>query len=228
MRKLWKVVGAFVLVVAAIEVLLPFILSALLAQGMANLTGVDRAAVMVSKRPAVLMLGGAFDKIAVNAESVKTDKIILRDFRAELEDAQLDMGALLTRKVVVLSSARAAKVQAAVTQEELAHFLNTSVRGIKNARVTIIPDKVEAAADFSLGGFANISLVLQGRMIGEGTKIKFVTERILVNGLASGNLTMGTLAEIPIADLKSLPFNVHIREVDMEAGRVVLHADNLP
>lgn len=228
MFKWWKVLGFFVLVLVALEIFLPLFVSTLLAQGMARLTGVDRASVSVSKRPAVLMLGGAFDRVVVNADHIKTDKIILRDFRAELQDVQLDMGTLLTRKAVVLQSLGTATVQAAVTQEELASYLNSSVRGIKNAKVTIVPGKMEAAADFSLGGFANISLVLQGRVIGDEQKIKFVTERLLVNGLASGNITLGTLAEIPIADLKKLPFNVHIRDVTMDVGRVVIHADNLP
>jgi len=221
------VVVVFILTVAA-ELLLPMILSDIVAKGMMGLVGSEQVAVTLTKRPALYMVGGKFDEIALNAQQVKADKIQFAQMDITLKNAQLDMGALLTRKVVALQSVGDVDIKAIVTQEELAKYLNQSVKGVKNAVVDITSDKIKATSTFALGGFANVAVSMEGKIVGDGQKIKFVTERFLINNRMTGNIGGTLLTEIPLVDLNKLPFHVNVRDIVMESGKVNLYLDNRP
>ncbi len=215
-----------VLIVAASEALLPTVLSEFVAQSMRGLINADHVYVRLEKHPAVVMLGGQFDAIIVTATNVKIDKIMFSEMLVSLKEVQLDTSALLTRRQMALQSVGDIDLMATVTQDELARFLNQSVKGVKNAVVSITPEKAQVTSQFALGGFANVAITLDGKVVSDGQKIKFITERFLLNNILVGNIGGALLGEIVLADLKNLPFSVSIRQVVMENGKVTVYTDN--
>ena len=217
----------FVLILAAAsELLLPVVLSNVMSQGMMSLTGSDRVVAKLTKKPAVFMLGGQFDTIQIKAEHAKIDKIIFSEMNIALTNVQLDMGKLISSRVVDLQSVDNIDITAVVAQDELARYLNQTVKGVKNAVVVITPEKVKASSIFAIGGFANVAVSLEGRIVSDGQKFKFVTDRFLINNAITGNIGGSLLSEIPLVDVNKLPFNVNVRDIVMENGKVTLYLDN--
>jgi hypothetical protein len=214
------------LMVVASELLLPRVLEDIVSRGMMSLAASDRVTTHLTKKPAVLMLSGNFDEVKVTAEQAKIDKFIFSSMNITLKNTQLDMGKLFSRRLVDVQSVGDVDIEAAVTQEELAQYLNQTVKGVKNAVVEISSGKVKASSNFSLGGFANIAISLEGKIEGDGQKIKFVTEKILLNNRMTGNIGGSLLTEIPLVDLNKMPFPVNVRNIVMENGKVIVYLDN--
>lgn len=208
------------------ELLLPKILSTVISQGMMKVTGSDHVDVSLTKKPAILMLDGQFDQIRIVADHAKIDKITFSQMSIALHNARLNMGKLLGSRMVDLQSVDGVSIAAVVEQDDLAQYLNHSVKGVKNAVVAITPDKIKASSTFAIGGFANVAVSLEGRIVGDGQKIKFVTERFLINNTLTGNIGGSVLTEIPLLDLNKLPFNVTVRDIVMENGKVTIYLDN--
>lgn len=227
-RRLVIGLGIIAVLLIASQILLPMAVSDIVAQGMVSLTGSQNVRVNVEKNPALLMLGGKFDRITLAAQNAKTDKLTFSELHAVLQDVQIDMNTLISRRLVAVRSVGDVELSVVFQQEELARILNQSVKGIKNATVAITPDKVQASSNFAIGGFAQVAVTLEGKIVGEGQKIKFVTDRFLLNNSHVGNIGGSMLTEIELADLSKLPFNVHTRNIVLEQGRVVIYTDNRP
>ena len=172
------------------------------------------------------MLDGQFDKISIQADHAKIDKFVFSQMSIALHHAQLNMSKLLSSHVFDLQSVDDVAIVAVVGQDDLAQYLNQAVKGVKNATVVITPNLVKASSTFAIGGFANVAVSLEGRIVGDGQKIKFVTDRFLINNTLTGNIGGSLLTEIPLVDLKKLPFNVNIRDIVMENGKVTIYLDN--
>ncbi|BBB91729.1 MAG TPA: DUF2993 domain-containing protein [Methylomusa anaerophila] len=227
MSKRWIIAILLVLFLAVIaEVMLSKIVSDAVAQGMTGLTGSRQVAAHVEKSPAFLMLGGRFDRVDIDAQDVKLDKIALADMHVLMTDVQLDMEALITRRALVIQGVRDIDLTTVVTQDELAKYLNSSVKGVKNANVAVSPGKVEVNSQLTLGGIARVDVKLEGRITGEQDKIKFVAERFWLNNSPVGNIGGALLTEVPLVDLSKLPFKVTVRDIVTEEGKVVIHTDN--
>lgn len=224
-RLMWIVLLLLLLVVAS-ELLLPTVMSTVVDQGMKKLTGSDQVTASLHKKPAMLMLGGQFDSISIVADHAKVDKIVFSQMSIALTNAQLDMGKLLQNRAVDLQSVDDVRIGATIAQEDLAQYLNNSVKGVKNAVVVMTPEKIKASSTFAIGGFANVAVSLEGRIVGDGQKIKFVTERFLINNTLTGNIGGSLLTEIPLVDLNKLPFHVAVRDIVMENGKVTIYLDN--
>lgn len=226
MKRLIGLLVVLGVLLAAGQVLLPPVASQLVSQAVKNQTGSDQVNVQLDKKPALAMLGGSFDRITLSAVNAKTDKLTFSELNAVMTDVQLDRSALLDRQAVVFQSVGDVQVTGTLTETELARYLNQSVKGIKNAAVTITPDKVTASSGFAIGNFANVGITLEGRITVDSQRVKFVTERFLLNNTVVGNIGGMALTEIPLLELKKLPFQVTVRDVVMEKGKVVVHADN--
>lgn len=226
MTKGLRLVIVILLLIVAGELLLPMVLSDIVAKGMMGLVGSEHVTATLTKRPALFMLGGKFDTITVSAEQAKADKLVFSDMSITLKDAQLDMGALLGRRTVVFQSVGDVDIRGTVKQDDLAQYLNQAVKGVKNAVVDISSDKIKASSTYALGGFANVAVSLEGKIVGDGQKIKFVTDRFLLNNRMTGNIGGALLTEIPLIDLNKLPFHVNVRDIVMENGKVILYLDN--
>lgn len=207
------------------EAALPPLVSGLIAEGMKRETGSQDFTATAEKHPALYMLGGRFDSVALKGTDIKTERIVISELSANLQGVELDMNALFNKKLTV-KAVKSIDLTAVLTQEELANCLNKSVKGVKNAAVTITPDKVQATSSFAVGGLASIAVTLEGKIISDGEKIKFVTQNFSINNRFLGSIGGGVLNEIPLFELKKLPFNVTVRDIVMENGRVLIKASN--
>ena len=227
-RRLIYVLVLFLMLAAVSELLLPSIVSEIVAQGMISQTGSDSVSAKAEKSPGFLMLGGSFDKINITAANARADKLTFSEFKATLSNVQLDMSTLFSRRLIAIKTVGRIDAAATITEAELAKYINQSVKGIKNAVVTINPDKIQATSSLSLGSFATVNVTIEGRVAVDSQKIKFVTERFMLNNSPVGSIGGAALTEIPLVELKKLPFNVSVRDIVTEKGKVVIYADNTP
>ena len=225
-KRLTVVILLVLMVVVAIELFLPMVMSNAVNQGLMSLTGSNQVVAKLTKKPAVLMLGGNFDSIQIKAQHAKIDKFVFTEMNIALTNAQLDMGKLISNRVVDLQSVDDVDIIAVVGQDELANYLNQSVKGVKNAVVVITPDKVKASSTFAVGGVVSVAVSLEGKIVSDGQMLKFVTDKFLINNMSTGNIGGSLLTEIPLVDVNKLPFHVNIRDIAMENGKVTLYLDN--
>ncbi len=226
MKRLTVIILLIIAVIVVGEVAMPALVGGLIARGMSGATGSDRVTAQVAKRPAILMLDGRFDSIRIHAYDSKVDKITFAELDATLKDVAIDMPTLISQRKVAVRGVRDIDLTAVITQEELSRFLSQSVKGVKNAQVKIEPGKVNVSANFLLGQIASIAIGLDGKVVGDGHRIKFVTDHFLLNNTAVGNIGGAVLTEIPLVDLRKLPFGVKAKSVVMDAGRITITADN--
>ncbi|SMC40562.1 LmeA family phospholipid-binding protein [Sporomusa malonica] len=228
MKRLTTIILFLTMVLAAVEVVLPKLVSDAVAQGLRDLTGSKQVTAKVDKSPAILMLGGKLDRVTADASDVKTDKLTVRNMHIALTGVDVDIHSLITNRTLVLQKLDNVDLTATITQEELAAFLNSSVKGVKNAVVAITPGKVEISSALTLGGFARVDVKLEGRIAGdrENRRIKFVTDRFWLNNTPVGSIGGSLLTEVPLLDLKKLPFGVNVRDIVMEQGQVIIYTDN--
>lgn len=227
-RLLTILVIILVIAVAAGEIILPKLASDAVAQGMRDLTGTTQVRASVDKNPAIAMLGGSFSTVNIEADNAKLDKITFANLTAVLSDVQLDRQRLFFNRTLSIERVKDVNLTATITQEELARYINQNVKGIKNAIVTITPGKMQATSSFTFGAIATVAVSLEGKIVSDGQKIKFVTDRFFLNNTPVGNIGGAMLAEIPLLELKKLPFGVTVREITMADGKVIIATDNKP
>ena len=225
-KRLISVIVLVLILLVGSELFLPMVMSNAVNQGLMSLTGSEHVDAKLTKEPALLMLGGNFDTLQINAQHAKIDKIVFSEMNIALTDAQLDMGKLISQRVVELQSVKDVDIIAVVGQDDLAQYLNQGVKGVKNAVVVITPDKVKASSNFAIGGIVNVAVTLEGRIVYDGQKVKFVTDQFSVNNVITGNIGGALLTEIPILDINKLPFHVNVRDIVTGAGKVTLYLDN--
>lgn len=228
---LWKRLSILFLaliasLIVATEFLLPQVAQNAVAQGMAEITGTGEVQATVSNRPSIGMLAGSFDHIKVESTNAKIDKIVFSSLKADFRKIQLDRQQLYLNRSVKIEQIGEVNVEAVLTQDEVARYLNQNVKGVKNTTVTLDKGKMQAQSSFVLGGIASVSIGLEGRVLNDGQRIKFVTDKLLLNNSPVGNVGGIGLAEISLLDLKKLPFGVTVRDIILEQGKLTLYADN--
>lgn len=215
-------------VVLASEVILPRVVGQLVAQGMKGLVASDQVTAQVDKSPATAMLTGSFDTVDIVAANAKLDRITFNQLQLRLQDVQLDQQQLLVHRDVRIQRVKDIDLSVTLTQDELARYLNQTVKGIRNAQVNITPGQMKVMSSFALGGFANVEITLEGKIVGAGSQIKFVTDRLLINNNLIGSIGGNLLTNIPLVDLSKMPFGVSVRDIVMTDGKVIINADNRP
>lgn len=227
-RRLKAIIIVIVALAVLSELLLPWAAGAFMANGMKQLTAAEDVTVKAVKTPAVSMVNGRFDRVLVNAVNAKIDKFVFNELTLALENVKINMGALLGQRTLVIDSVQNIDLTAVISQEELSRYLNQAVKGVRGAEVTIGGGKVRITSSYLLAGIASMSITLEGRIVGDGHKLKFVTDQFLLNNAGGKNISGSFLAGIPLVDLRKLPFGVEIKAVTMEDGKVTVHADNRP
>ncbi|WP_371372049.1 DUF2993 domain-containing protein [Sporomusa aerivorans] len=228
MKRLTTLILFLVMVMAGVEILLPKLVSDAVAQGLRDQTGSAKVTAKVDKSPAIFMLGGQFDRVLADASDVKTDKVTFRNMHIALGGVAVNMQSLLFGRKLELKNVDDVEVTATLAQEEIANYLNSSVKGVKNAVVTISSGKVEVVSALTFGSIARVDVKLEGRVIGdrENRRIKFVADRFWINNSPVGSIGGALLTEVPLVDLKKMPFGVNVRDVVMEQGQVIIYTDN--
>ena len=225
--KRWMAFLLIVLLAAAVatEFILPRAVAAWVAHSLSRMTGDSQVSVTVRSEPALQLLAGRFDSMTVEADEAKIDKLTFSRVTVTVERAQLDVGALYARRELAIKSAADIDLMAVVSQEELARYLNRDVKGVRNAQVTVTPEKTLVSGELGLPGVIQVAVNLEGRIAADGQQIKFVTQRLGVTQAALGRIAGTAVTEIPLVDLDKAPFPVRLRQLDMEPGRVVIRAE---
>ena len=207
---------------------MPLVLSKIVAQSMSVLTG-NQVTAKLEKHPALLMLGGEFDRVTLDADDAKISKLSVHKMHIVMDNVTLDRQALWQDKKAAVKSVGRISCMVAITQEDLANYLDIAVKGVKGAKVEITPDKVTVNSQFTLWPVAALDVKLDGKIIADKQKAKFIPNNFSVNnhGVSPGNILGGSmLAEIPILDSSMLPFGLAIRSIEMQAGQIVIRGDN--
>lgn len=225
-RMVLMLFAAVAVTLAGLALFLPQIVSQAVAQGMQKVLNSSQVTAQVEKSPSFLMLDGQFDKVLLTAKDAKPDKIVFSEMQADLTGVKVDMAELVSSRKIMLREVKEAVLTASVAQDELARYLNQSVKGVKNAKVQIQNGKVQVGGTFGLGQLAQMSVTIEGRVVADGQKIKMVTEKILLNNAQVGSLGGSLLADIQLVDVKSLPFGVVVRKVTADQGKITILADN--
>lgn len=220
------IVGVIVAVLIIANLILPGLVSSYATQSLKESTQSESVTVQVDKAPVVMMLAGKFDQVTVDTVNSKIDKIVLSSMHAVLTDVQVNMKALVTENKFVVQSVGDLTVTGAVSQAELARFLDSNVKGSQHAEVTITPEKVILSTHLAIGSFVQVVITLEGQVVSDGQHLKFVTQRFLVNNTSVGNIGGTMLTEIPLLDLNKLPFAATIQNIILENGQIVITAGN--
>lgn len=218
--------GALILLLVFSEFLLPSAISDVVATAMKNVTSADQVNAKVEKSPAIMMLAGNFDAITVKVKNAKTDQVVFDEFDVTLQNAQVDMANLIQKRNLTMKSVEDVTIKAIVLEDELARAMNQSVKGIKNAKVSITPGKVTATGSFSMGGFINAKIILEGNIITTDQKIVFHAEHFQIDNSMVGKFGGTLVTDLTLVDLKKLPFDVTVKNVTLEEGKAVVYADS--
>ncbi|MBP2640590.1 MAG: hypothetical protein H6Q66_1541 [Firmicutes bacterium] len=210
----------------AAQFVLPWLVSDFIARSVGNQMQTEQITAKVTKTPAFLMLGGTFDEVAISAVKAQTGRLVFQEMNVVISAASIDMPALLRDRRLVLSSAEKIELSGVITQEELSRYLNANVKYVKNAAVTVRDGRVAIDAQLVIIGPIAVKVNLDGRIVGDDRQIRFVTEHFSLNDGLAGNISGALLTEIPLADLRQLPFAVGVREIVMEQGRIIVYMDS--
>ena len=216
--------GVIVGVLIIGDLILPDLVSSYAMQSLKELTNSQSVTVQAKKTPAIMMLAGKFDQVTVDAVNAKVDKITLSSMHAELNHAQVDMTALLTERQFAVQSVDDLTMTGTVSQAELARFLDANVKGSHNAEVVITPDKMTMSTHLAVGSLIQVVITLEGKVVSDGQTLKFVTQRFLLNNTPVGNIGGAMLTEIPLLDLKKLPFGTTIQDIQLQDGQIMIVA----
>lgn len=218
--------GVFIILIGLSQVFLPAIVSGGIAKAVKVFADAREVEVTAEKFPALLMLGGGFDKVSVQAKGVQAGKVSFDEFKVYLEGAQIDVLSLFKQNEFLLKNVKHADIEAVVSEAELASLINRKIKGAKNAEVLITPQKVTVKSTVSLGNILNASVGMEGKIIVSDNRIVFTTERFQIDNSNFGKYSGSVFTDLVLADFKQLPFEVRVRKVVMEDHRAIIQADN--
>jgi len=225
-RRLMIMGGIFVLLLAFSQILLPFAISDVIGAAMTKLTSADKVEAKAEKSPAIMMLAGKFDTISVKATGAKTDKIVFDEFDIKLNNVHVDMASLIQNRSLTMKSVDDVTIKAVISEAELARTINQTVKGAKNAEVSITPEKVTATSRLSMGGLVNAKVILEGKFVSTDHTIIFHTEHFQIDNSMMGKFGGVLLTDITLIDLKKLPFDVTVKNISLEQGKAVVYAES--
>lgn len=225
-RRLALVGGVVAAVFALSQFLLPAAVNEIVSGAMLSLTDTDKVEVQVEEFPAIYMLGGHFDRIAVRASDARADKIVFDAFEMNLKNIQIDMLNLILRRSLTLRSAEDITLRAVVSEAQLASTINQSVKGARDAEVSILPDKVTVRSKLAIGGLVSATVVLEGKIVAEDGQIVFKTHNASIDNALLGRFGGSVFTSLVLVDLNKLPFDVRVKNVALDDGKAMIYADN--
>ena len=218
------IIGFLAASIAFSEIVTPLAVSWWLDQALNKVMPARQHNVSARSLPGVTLWLGQFDSVKSVAEEARLDGLKLQEARVTISDARLDMAELAGNSRIVVKQVRELQIMLKVNEKDLAEYLGSKVKEVKNPSVKILNDKIEIRGDVDLG-LLKIAVGVDGRLVGDAGSIRFRSERLEVKN--AGGLNFGALfAEIPLLDLTKLPFKVAVRKIVTEPGTITIYADN--
>ena len=218
------VLGLLAACIAVSEVLTPLAVSWWLDQALNKVMPARQHNVSARSLPGLSLWLGSFDSVKSVAEEARIDTLKIQEARVTIEDARLNMNELIARNKIQVDQVRDLQVLLKVNEKDLAEYLGSKVKEVKNPSVKILKDKIEIRGDVDLG-ILKLAVGVDGRIVGDASSIRFRSDRLEVKN--AGGLNFGALfAEIALLDLTKLPFKVAVRKIVTDAGVITVYADN--
>ena len=218
------VLGLLAASIAVSEVLTPLAVSWWLDQSLNKVMPARQHNVSARSLPGLSLWFGRFESVKLVAEEARIDTMKIQEARVTIEDARLNMNELIARNKIQVDQVRDLQVLLKVNEKDLAEYLGSKVKEVKNPSVKILKDKIEIRGDVDLG-ILKLAVGVDGRIVGDASSIRFRSDRLEVKN--AGGLNFGALfAEIPLVDLTKLPFKVAVRKIVTDAGVITVYADN--
>ena len=224
MPKKTVVIGLVAALVIFSELITPLLASYWLDSSLVKVMPAKEHNVSARSFPGVMLWQGRFDNVQAASADARLDGLKLQEVGIKIGDARLDMSDLMNNKRVTVRHVRDLNVMIKVNEKDLAEYLASKVKEVKNPTVKILTDKIQIRSDVDLG-ILKLSVGVDGKVVGDAQSIRFRSDRLEVKN--TGGINFGALlAEIPLVDLARLPFKVAVRKVVMEPGFLVVFADN--
>ena len=218
------IIGFLAASIAFSEIVTPLAASWWLDQALNKVMPARQHNVSARSLPGVTLWLGQFDSVKSVAEEARIDGLKIQEARVTIADARLDMAELAGNSRIAVKQVRDLQIMLKVNEKDLAEYLGSKVKEIKNPSVKILKDKIEIRSDVDLG-ILKLAVGVDGRIVGDASSIRFRSDRLEVKN--AGGLNFGALfAEIPLLDLTKLPFKVAVRKIVTEPGVITIYADN--
>ena len=218
------IIGFLAASIAFSEIVTPLAASWWLDQALNKVMPARQHNVSARSLPGVTLWLGRFDSVKSVAEEARIDGLKIQEARVTIADARLDMAELAGNSRIAVKQVRDLQIMLKVNEKDLAEYLGSKVKEVKNPSVKILKDKIEIRSDVDLG-FLKIAVGVDGRIVGDASSIRFRSDRLEVKN--AGGLNFAALfAEIPLLDLTKLPFKVAVRKIVTEPGVITIYADN--
>ena len=218
------IIGFLAASIAFSEIVTPLAASWWLDQALNKVMPARQHNVSARSLPGVTLWLGQFDSVKSVAEEARIDGLKIQEARVTIADARLDMAELAGNSRIAVKQVRDLQIMLKVNEKDLAEYLGSKVKEVKNPSVKILKDKIEIRSDVDLG-ILKFAVGVDGRIVGDASSIRFRSDRLEVKN--TGGLNFGALfAEIPLLDLTKLPFKVAVRKIVTDAGVITIYADN--
>ena len=218
------ILGLLAACIAISEIITPLAVSWWLDQSLNKVMPARQHNVSARSLPGLSLWFGRFESVKLVAEEARIDTMKIQEARVTIEDARLNMNELIARNKIQVDQVRDLQVLLKVNEKDLAEYLGSKVKEVKNPSVKILKDKIEIRGDVDLG-ILKLAVGVDGQIVGDASSIRFRSDRLEVKN--AGGLNFGAIfAEIPLLDLTKLPFKVAVRKIVTEAGVITVYADN--
>ena len=206
------------------EIITPLVVSFWLDSALSKVMPARQHNVSARSLPGISLWMGRFDGVKAVSEDASIDGLKIQEARVTLDDARINMGTLVRSNRVIVQDVRNLEIVMKLNEKDLAEYLGAKVKEVKNPSVKILADKIQIHGDVDLG-ILKISVSTEGQIVGDAQSIRFRSERLEVKN--TGGINFNSLfSEIPLLDLRTLPFKAGVRKIVMEPGLITLYADN--
>ena len=217
-------IGLLAAILIFSEVIGPFAISFWLDRALFQVMPSKQHTVSARSFPGLFVWLGRFDSVNAVSETATIDGLNIQEAKVVIGDARLNMSQLIARNKIQVDQVRDLQITLKVSEKDLAEYLGSKVKEVKNPSVKILKDKIEIRGDVDLG-ILKLAVGVDGRIVGDASSIRFRSDRLEVKN--AGGLNFGALfAEIPLLDLTKLPFKVAVRKIVTDAGVITVYADN--
>ena len=224
MTKKTFLIGIFAALLVTSEIVTPMIASYWLDSALSKVMPARQHTVSARSFPGILLWMGRFDGVKAASDDARIDGLKIQEARVTLDDAQINMGELVSKNRVAVQQVRNLEIVLKVNEKDLSEYLGAKVKEVKNPSVKILQDKIQIRSDVNLG-ILKLAMGVDGRIVGDAQSIRFHSDRVEVKN--TGGINFGALfAEIPLLDLTRLPFKAGVRKIVMEPGFITIYADN--